>query len=40
MKPSPLLACRSKTYTTTWFDTWRIKDGQADEHWDSAMKNR
>lgn len=28
----------AKTYTTTWFDTWRIKDGKADEHWDSAMK--
>ena len=25
-------------YTTTWFDTWRIKDGKADEHWDSALK--
>ena len=29
----------SKSYTTTWFDMWRIKDGKADEHWDSAMKN-
>lgn len=26
-------------YTTTWFDTWRIADGKADEHWDSALKN-
>jgi predicted SnoaL-like aldol condensation-catalyzing enzyme len=25
-----------KTYTTTWFDLWRIKDGKADEHWDCA----
>lgn len=25
-------------YTTTWFDMWRIKDGKADEHWDSALK--
>jgi predicted SnoaL-like aldol condensation-catalyzing enzyme len=25
-------------YTTTWFDTWRIKDGKADEHWDPATK--
>jgi predicted SnoaL-like aldol condensation-catalyzing enzyme len=25
-----------KTYTTTWFDLWRIKDGKADEHWDGA----
>ena len=29
----------TKTYTTTWFDMWRIKDGKADEHWDGAMKN-
>ena len=29
----------SKNYTTTWVDMWRIKDGKADEHWDSAMKN-
>jgi predicted SnoaL-like aldol condensation-catalyzing enzyme len=24
------------TYTTTWFDMWRFKDGKADEHWDGA----
>ncbi len=29
----------SKTYTTTWYDTWRIVDGKADEHWDGAIKN-
>jgi predicted SnoaL-like aldol condensation-catalyzing enzyme len=23
-----------KTYTSTWFDMWRIQDGKADEHWD------
>jgi predicted SnoaL-like aldol condensation-catalyzing enzyme len=28
----------SKTYTTTWFDMWRFKDGKADEHWDPATK--
>ena len=28
----------SKTYTTTWFDMWRFKDGKADEHWDGATK--
>lgn len=28
----------SKSYTTTWFDMWRIKDGKADEHWDCATK--
>jgi predicted SnoaL-like aldol condensation-catalyzing enzyme len=27
-----------KPYTTTWFDTWRIKDGKADEHWDCATR--
>jgi predicted SnoaL-like aldol condensation-catalyzing enzyme len=28
----------AKTYTTTWFDMWRFKDGKADEHWDGATK--
>jgi predicted SnoaL-like aldol condensation-catalyzing enzyme len=28
----------SKTYTTTWFDMWRMVNGKAAEHWDSAMK--
>lgn len=41
MYPLPV---RDKTtgqllYTTTWFDTWRIVGGKADEHWDSALKN-
>jgi predicted SnoaL-like aldol condensation-catalyzing enzyme len=27
-----------KTYTTTWFGTWRFKDGKADEHWDPATR--
>ncbi len=26
-----------KTYTTTWFDSWRFVDGKADEHWDPAV---
>ncbi|MBB3946429.1 putative SnoaL-like aldol condensation-catalyzing enzyme [Rhizobium skierniewicense] len=30
----------TKTYTTTWFDTWRFVDGKADEHWDSALKDQ
>ncbi|MEO6360931.1 MAG: nuclear transport factor 2 family protein [Sphingomicrobium sp.] len=30
----------AKTYTTSWFDMWRIKDGKADEHWDSATLMR
>ncbi|MEA1651182.1 nuclear transport factor 2 family protein [Nitrospirillum sp. BR 11164] len=29
----------SKTYTTTWFDMWRFKDGKADEHWDPTSKD-
>ena len=30
--PDPRQA--GKTYTTTWFDMWRIKNGKAEEHWD------
>ena len=26
-----------RTYSTTWFDTWRFVDGKADEHWDPAQ---
>lgn len=29
----------AKSYSTTWFDMWRIKDGKATEHWDSALLN-
>lgn len=25
------------SYQTTWYDTWRIKDGKAVEHWDPAL---
>lgn len=25
------------SYTTAWFDTWRIRDGKAVEHWDPAL---
>ena len=28
----------SPSYTTTWFDMWRFKDGKADEHWDPATR--
>src|SRR5439155_9184291 len=28
----------STSYTTTWFDTWRFRDGKADEHWDPATR--
>jgi predicted SnoaL-like aldol condensation-catalyzing enzyme len=27
------------SYSTAWFDTWRIKDGKAVEHWDPALLN-
>jgi predicted SnoaL-like aldol condensation-catalyzing enzyme len=29
----------AKTYTTSWFDMWRFKDGKAVEHWDPATKD-
>lgn len=32
----PVPSDPSKSYTTTWFDTWRFVDGKADEHWDPA----
>jgi predicted SnoaL-like aldol condensation-catalyzing enzyme len=32
----PDLRAPGKTYTSTWFDMWRIRDGKADEHWDGA----
>jgi predicted SnoaL-like aldol condensation-catalyzing enzyme len=28
----------SKTYTSTWFDMWRIEDGKMAEHWDAATR--
>lgn len=28
-----------ETYTTTWFDMFRIEDGKIIEHWDPATKN-
>src|SRR4051812_46319512 len=28
----------SKTYTTTWFDMFRIENGKLAEHWDGAQK--
>ncbi len=28
----------SKSYTTTWFDMWRMEGGKAGEHWDGALK--
>jgi predicted SnoaL-like aldol condensation-catalyzing enzyme len=30
----------SKTFTTTWFDMFRIENGKLAEHWDSALKSR
>ncbi|MEO6041941.1 MAG: nuclear transport factor 2 family protein [Croceibacterium sp.] len=34
VRPLPYADDPTKTYTTTWFDTWRFVDGKADEHWD------
>jgi len=31
-------AIPNETYTTTWFDMFRITDGRIVEHWDSATK--
>jgi predicted SnoaL-like aldol condensation-catalyzing enzyme len=28
----------TKTYTTTWFDMFRVEDGKLAEHWDGAQK--
>ena len=28
-----------KTYTTTWFDMFRIEDGKIVEHWDYGTKS-
>ena len=28
----------AKTYTTTWFDMFRIENGKIAEHWDPAVK--
>src|SRR3954454_25273713 len=30
----------SKTYTTTWFDMFRIENGKLAEHWDGAQKTK
>lgn len=32
----PMPGDPTKSYTTTWFDTWRFVDGKADQHWDPA----
>jgi predicted SnoaL-like aldol condensation-catalyzing enzyme len=31
-------ADKSKKYTTTWFDMFRIENGKIAEHWDCAVK--
>ena len=30
---------RGKSYTTTWFDMFRIKEGKIVEHWDGGTKS-
>lgn len=37
VRPDP--ADPAKTYTTTWYDTFRIVNGKIDEHWDPALRN-
>jgi predicted SnoaL-like aldol condensation-catalyzing enzyme len=34
----PDLAREGQTYTTTWFDMFRIADGKIVEHWDYGTK--
>lgn len=34
--PDPVVA--GQTYTTTWFDLFRVRDGKIVEHWDPARK--
>jgi predicted SnoaL-like aldol condensation-catalyzing enzyme len=29
---------KNETYTTTWFDLFRVADGQLAEHWDASIK--
>jgi predicted SnoaL-like aldol condensation-catalyzing enzyme len=36
MRQMPYADDATKSYTTTWFDTWRFVNGKADEHWDPA----
>lgn len=33
------LAAPGGAYVTAWFDTWRIENGKAAEHWDPALLN-
>jgi predicted SnoaL-like aldol condensation-catalyzing enzyme len=37
-KTNPDPAQADKTYTTTWFDMFRIENGKIAEHWDPALK--
>jgi predicted SnoaL-like aldol condensation-catalyzing enzyme len=30
----------TKTYTTTWFDMFRVENGKLAEHWDGAQKTK
>jgi predicted SnoaL-like aldol condensation-catalyzing enzyme len=37
-KTLPDPAAPDKTYTTTWFDMFRVENGRIAEHWDPALK--
>jgi predicted SnoaL-like aldol condensation-catalyzing enzyme len=39
MSQRPMKDADGKSYTTTWFDTYRIVGGKISEHWDPALKD-
>ena len=39
MQEHPHPSRAGRTYTTTWFDMFRVDDGRLVEHWDAAPKN-
>ena len=38
MQEHPHPSRAGRTYTTTWFDMFRVADGRLVEHWDAATK--
>jgi predicted SnoaL-like aldol condensation-catalyzing enzyme len=39
MREHPHPSRAGETYTTTWFDMFRVADGRLAEHWDAAIKS-